>query len=119
MILDEVNHHLFVVCSKPAKLVVFDTQTGKQIGAWDTAGHSGMAFDPVHKRIYVPGADGYIAVYQQRDVDDYELTAKASSAVGAKTCLLVPELNRLYMAVSLGERKYGAKALGLEVFAIM
>src|SRR5205085_5568988 len=36
-VLDEVNHHLFVVSRKPAKLVVFDTETGKQIGAWDTA----------------------------------------------------------------------------------
>src|SRR5207302_5909861 len=46
MILDEANHRLFIVCRNPAKLVVFDTNSGKQIGAWDTAGHSdGMAFN--------------------------------------------------------------------------
>ena len=73
-----------------------------------------MAFDPVHKRIYVPGAEGYIAVYQQRDADHYELTAKVPSGVGAKTCLLVPELNRLYVAVSPGEGKYGAKVLAFD-----
>ena len=115
MILDEANHRLFVVCRKPAKLVVFDTQAGKQIGVWDTAGHSdGMAFDPVRKRIYVPGAEGYIAVYQQKDADHYELTAKVPSAPGAKTCLLVPELNRLYVAVSPGEGKFGARVLTFE-----
>jgi DNA-binding beta-propeller fold protein YncE len=115
MVLDEPNHRLFVVCRKPAKLVVFDTDSGKQIGSWDTAGHSdGMAFDSAHKRIYVPGAEGYIAVYQQKDADHYELTAKVPSAPGAKTCLLVPELNRLYVAVSPGEGKYGARVLTFE-----
>lgn len=115
MILDEANHRLFIVCRKPAKLVVFDTQAGKQIGVWDTAGHSdGMAFDPVRRRIYVPGAEGYIAVYQQKDADHYELTAKVPSAPGAKTCLLVPELNRLYVAVSPGEGKFGARVLTFE-----
>jgi len=115
MILDEANHRLFIVCRKPAKLVVVDTETGKQVGTWDTAGHSdGMAFDSAHKRIYVPGAEGYIAVYQHRDADHYELTAKVPTAPGAKTCLLVPELNRLYVAVSPGEGKYGARVLAFE-----
>ena len=115
MILDQPNHRLFVVCRNPAKLVVFDTDSGKQIGAWDTAGHSdGMAFDAARKRIYVPGAEGYIAVYQQKDADHYELVAKVPSAPGAKTCLLVPELNRLYVAVSPGEGKYGARVLTFE-----
>ena len=115
MILDEPNHRLFIVCRKPAKLVVLDTQSGKQVGAWDTAGHSdGMAFDRARKRIYVPGAEGYIAVYQQKDADHYELIAKVPTAPGAKTCLLVPELNRLYIAVSPGEGKYGARVLAFE-----
>jgi len=115
MILDEAKHRLFIVCRKPAKLVVVDTESGKQVGAWDTAGHSdGMAFDSAHKRIYVPGGEGYIAVYQQKDADHYELTAKVPTAPGAKTCLLVPELNRLYVAVSPGEGKYGARVLAFE-----
>ena len=53
-------------------------------------------------------------MYQQRDADHYELTAKVPSGVGAKTCLLVPELNRLYVAVSPGEGKYGAKVLAFD-----
>lgn len=115
MILDEANHRLLIVCRKPAKLVVIDTESGKQVGTWDTAGHSdGMAYDSVHKRIYVPGAEGYIAVYQQRDADHYELIAKVPTAPGAKTCLLVPELNRLFVAVSPGEGKYGARVLAFE-----
>jgi len=115
MALDETNHRLFVVCRNPPKLVVFDTDSGKQVGAWATAGHSdGMAFDPVLRRIYVPGAEGYIAVYRQRDADHYELMAKVPSALGAKTCLFVPELHRLYVAVSPGEGRFGARVLTFE-----
>lgn len=115
MALDEANHRLFVVCRNPAKLVMFDTTSGKQIGTWDTAGHSdGMAFDSAHNRIYVPGGEGYIAVYQQRGSDRYELIAKVPSAPGAKTCLLVPELNRLYVAVSPGEGKVGGRVLAYD-----
>ena len=53
-------------------------------------------------------------MYQQRDADHYELTAKVPTAPGAKTCLLVPELNRLFVAVSPGEGKYGARVLAFE-----
>ena len=115
MVFDQDSHRLFIVCRKPAKLVVFDTDSGKQVGAWDTAARSdGMAFDPVKKRIYVPGGEGYIAVYQQKDADHYDLIAKVPSAPGAKTCLLVPELNRLYVAVSPGEGKFGGRVLAFE-----
>jgi len=115
MALDEANHRLFVVCRKPAKLVVLDTDSGRQLGAWATSGHSdGMAFDSLHKRIYVPGAEGYISVYRQRDANHYALMAKVPSAPGAKTCLLVPELNRLYVAVSPGEGRFGARVLTFE-----
>ncbi|HVH88590.1 MAG TPA: hypothetical protein VM912_17865 [Terriglobales bacterium] len=49
------------------------------------AGHSdGMAFDSAHKRIYVPGAEGYIAAYQQKDADHYELVAKVPTAPWSK-----------------------------------
>jgi DNA-binding beta-propeller fold protein YncE len=115
MVLDAANHRLFVVCRKPARLVVFDTLTGKQLESMDTAGRSdGMAFDSVTKRIYVPGGEGYVAVYEQKDGDHYQLVAKVPSAVGAKTCLFVPELNRLYVAVSPGEGKFGARLLTFE-----
>ena len=42
-------------------------------------------FDAARKRIYVPGGEGYISVFQTKDADHYELLAQVPSAVGART----------------------------------
>jgi len=116
MALDEANRRLFVVCRKPAMLVVFDTDTGKSIASLPAPARADdVAFDSVHHRIYVPGGEGYIGVYREKTPNAYELTEKVPSAPGAKTCLLVPELNRLYVAVSPGDTKNEAKILTYDV----
>ena len=38
MALDEANHRLFVGCRHPAKVLVFDTATGKEIASADIVG---------------------------------------------------------------------------------
>lgn len=114
--LDEPNHRLFVVCRKPGMLVVFDTSTGKSIAGLPAPERADdVVFDGQRHRVYVTGGEGYIGVYQQKDPDHYELISKVPSAVGAKTALLVPQLNRLYVAVSPGEGKVGAKVLTFEI----
>jgi hypothetical protein len=35
MALDEANHRLFIGCRRPAKVLVFDTATGKEAGAFE------------------------------------------------------------------------------------
>ena len=35
MALDEPNHRLFIGCRRPAKVLVYDTATGKQAAAFD------------------------------------------------------------------------------------
>src|SRR5215469_6370875 len=110
--LDEGNHRLFVVCRQPGMLVVFDTVTGKSVLSLTAPERSDdVAFDVMRHRIYVPGGEGYIGVYQQKTPDQYEALPKVVSAAGAKTALLVPELKRLYVAVSPGEGKTGAKVM--------
>jgi hypothetical protein len=49
-----------------------------------------------------------LVIFLQKDADHYEELPRIPSASGAKTGLPVPELNRLYVAVSPGERKTGA-----------
>lgn len=44
-----------------------------------------MFFDAARQRIYVPGGEGHIDVFHQKDTDHYELIAQISSAVGART----------------------------------
>jgi DNA-binding beta-propeller fold protein YncE len=114
--LDEDNHRLFVICREPPTFVVMDTTSGKVVTSLPTAGHADdVAFDQANHRIYVPGGEGYIAVYQQRDADHYDLLAKVPSAPGAKTALLVPEMNQLFVAASPGDSKAMAKVLTFKV----
>ena len=86
MALDEVNRRLFVGARRPARLLVLDMDTGRQIaslpGAADT---DDMSYDVERKRIYLTSGEGYIFVYQQIDPDRYERIAKIPTAIGART----------------------------------
>jgi DNA-binding beta-propeller fold protein YncE len=116
LILDEVNHRVFIATRKPPKLLVFDTAAGKVVTALPCAPlHDDMWFDTTRKRIYVTGSET-TTVFEQMDADHYTHVADVPTAFRAKTSILVPELNRLYIAVS-GKGKPDAK-LALQVYDI-
>src|SRR3989442_11457900 len=79
---------------------------------------AGWMWAPANRRIYALGGEGYIGVFQQKDADHYEELARVTSAPGAKTGILVPELKRLYVAVSPGEGKTGAAILHYDVASV-
>jgi DNA-binding beta-propeller fold protein YncE len=109
---DEPHRRLLIVCRKPGTLLVMDSDSGKVVSQFPGPERSDdIAFDPASGRIYVPGGDGRIYVFKQAAADKYELLAKVASEPGAKTCLLVPSLNRFYAAVSPGETKAFGKVL--------
>ncbi len=86
MALDEADHRLFVVTRAPARVAVFDTISGRLVTALPCVqGSDDAYFDAARKRIYVPGAEGYISVFQEKDADHYELLAQVPSAVNART----------------------------------
>jgi hypothetical protein len=62
-----------------------------------------MTFDTKRKRLYITG-DGATSVFQQRDADHYEHIVDVPTGFRAKTSLYVPQLNRLYIAVSGGDK---------------
>jgi DNA-binding beta-propeller fold protein YncE len=100
MALDEAQHRLFVGTRRPAKLVVFDTESSEQVTAVDISGDTDdLFFDQQNKRIYVSAGEGNIDVINQVDADHYVSTAKIATASGARTSLFVPDLHRLYLAV--------------------
>jgi DNA-binding beta-propeller fold protein YncE len=100
MALDETHHRLFVGFRKPARLVVFDTESGKVVARLESPGDADDVFyDGSRRRVYVSGGEGSIGIFQQKDADRYEPIAKIPTAAGARTALFVPELNRLYLAV--------------------
>jgi hypothetical protein len=89
----------------PGRMVVLNTETGKVVDTFDIAGGSNSAgagkmfYDPAHQRIYISGGGGFIDVFKELDPDHYKSLGRIPTGFIAKTCLFVPELNRLYVAV--------------------
>ncbi len=105
MAFDEANHRLFVSTRTPGKLIVLNSDSGKVIAEFPAVGMvDDAAYDAKYKRIYLAG-DGYIDVFEQKDADHYSLLGRVQGAFRAKTAILVPELNRYYLAVPHHESK--------------
>ena len=105
MAFDEANHRLFVSTRDPGKLIVLNSDSGNVIAELPSVGMvDDAAYDAKYKRIYVAG-DGYLDVFQQQDADHYALLGRMQGSFRAKTGILVPELNRYYLAVPHHEGK--------------
>ena len=105
MALDESDHRLFIASRAPARMAVFNTDSGKLVTALPCAQDADdLYYDAARKRIYVTGGEGYISVFQQKDADDYESLPKVASSVGPRTSGYFGKLgkkgfDRLYVAV--------------------
>jgi len=105
MALDEANHRLFVVTRKPGKLIVLNSENGEVIADLPAVGLVGdLSYDAKQKRLYLAG-DQFLDVFDQKDPDHYVLLARIPGSFRAKTGILVPELNRYYLAVPHHENK--------------
>jgi hypothetical protein len=108
MALDRTRHRLFVGTRVPPEMTVYDSLSGKEIQnlpAPETM--DGVYYDAKLKRIYMTGgrwygtpdaSPGWVYVYQQNDSDHYDVISKIKTRPGSGTSLLVPELNRFYVA---------------------
>jgi DNA-binding beta-propeller fold protein YncE len=109
---DEPHQRLFVVCRKPGKLVVLDSKTGRSLASFATGEHADeVIFDKAHHRIYVAAGEGKIYPYDEVDADHFKALPPIPSASGAKTAVLSPDGSKLYVSVSPGDGKTGAKVL--------
>lgn len=100
MALDEANHRLFIGCRRPARALVFDMTTGKQIASFDIVGDTDdLFFDPTRKRLYITGGDGFIDVVQDEGANKFARVAHIATAAGARTSLFVADKGRLFLAV--------------------
>src|SRR5579864_993103 len=111
---DEMNHRVFVVGRKPPSLLVLDSESGKIIASLPTAEMTDdMAFNPASKRIYVACND-FAVVYEQKDADHYAELGRAPTGFRAKTAILVPQLNRYYVAAP----RHGTDLAGVKVYEV-
>ena len=100
MALDEASHRLFVGCRSPAKVLVYDTESGKVLSSFVTVGDTDdLFYDGQVRRLYVCGGEGFIYVHQREDGDRFSQFAKIPTAAGARTALFVPTMARLFVAV--------------------
>jgi len=100
MALDEAHGRLFSGCRMPARLLVFDTASGKTVASPEVvADTDDLFYDAARSRVYVIGGAGFIDVLQQNDADHYERMARYPTPPGTRTGLFVPEWGRLFAAV--------------------
>ena len=100
MALDEANHRLFVGCRIPSKLIVLDTDSGKDVASVSIAGDPDDVFyDSKRRRIYTICGAGKIEIIEQADANNYKAVTKIDTAEGARTGLFVSERNTLFVAV--------------------
>lgn len=100
MALDQAHHRLFVGC-RDGRLVIFDTQSGKELQALAIGGGvDDASFNPATGRLYVQcGKDGSTWVYQEEQPSHFKLLGSAPEGANAKNSLLAPQLNRYYVIV--------------------
>ncbi|MFZ0213936.1 MAG: YncE family protein [Candidatus Acidiferrales bacterium] len=101
MALDEPSHRLFVAC-RSGVIVVFDTETGKELQALPiSTGVDDLIFNSQTKRIYAScgSGAGALYVYHENDPDHYNLLGQVVSAPGGKNEVLAASLGRLFITV--------------------
>jgi DNA-binding beta-propeller fold protein YncE len=104
MALDFANHRLFVGC-RYGQVVIFDTQTGKELQALPISQYpDDLEYDPVSKRLYATcaGAIGVgqsaVDVFQQIDRDHYKLIGQVITEPGARNGIVASAVNRFFVA---------------------
>lgn len=111
MAYDVAHHRLFIGC-RSGELVVLDADSGKELQALPIVkGVDDTAFDEATGRIYSAG-DGAMSVYQEIDANHYKLLGNVPTGPLGKTARLVPEMNRMFIAVP----QHGTTDPGIMVF---
>jgi len=99
MSLDTIHHLVFVGYRHPARLVVLDGNTGKELSITPMVGDSDDLYYDDHKaKVYVSGGDGYINIFQQQDFSTYKQIANIQTRGGARTSIFVPQLKVFVVA---------------------
>jgi hypothetical protein len=99
MALDETHHRLLIGCRAPARMLVFDTENGKQTASFEIVGDTDdLFYDAARSRVYVIGGEGFVDVFEQKNADQYVRIEHIATAPGARTGLLVPDWGKLFVA---------------------
>ncbi|MDP9086405.1 MAG: hypothetical protein M3N02_06530, partial [Pseudomonadota bacterium] len=114
--LDEANHRLFVVTRKPGKLLVLDSNSGATLASFDAPLRvDQLLWDERHHRAYALGGQGYTNIVEERGPNQFVELPPLVTAPGAKTGIIVPERNEMFVVASPGESKALASILRVDL----
>ena len=114
--LDAEAQLIFTVYRLPARLVVMNASSGKVVAKLPTVGDcDDVFFDAARQRLYVIGGEGAIAVVHEEGSDRYAEVERILTPRGARTGLLVPSMNRLFLAV----RGDGGQPAEIRVYEVL
>lgn len=100
MAYDSLHHRLFIGCRSPSRLVVFDSENGKQIASFPCVGDTDdLFYDADLKKIIISGGGGFIDIFKQENENSYSAIAHISSQKGARTSLWMPSTHEFILAV--------------------
>jgi len=115
MSIDVQNHRAFIGYRHPAKLVVVDMITGKDITWHDMVSDvDDLYYDMNNKRVYISGGGGFINIFQQDTAGSFTQITNMPTRSAARTSLLIPQL-RLFV---LAEREVSGNSARLLVYDI-
>src|SRR5579862_6773812 len=94
-------------------MLVFDTETGQEIAAGETAGPSDdLFYDSKRSRVYVLTVAGFLEVFQDRDHAHYDRIGHYPTPPHTQTGLFVPEWGKLFVAA----QRQGAQSAEIRVY---
>ncbi len=100
MAFDGDHQLLYVACRKPGMLIALDAATGKEVASAPAAGKADdLFYDPALGRVYVIAGAGEVDTYQVSKAKMLRPLGVLPTVAGAKTGLLVPSQNLLYLGV--------------------
>ena len=97
--LDASNKRVLAAFRNPARLEAFDVSTGDRLGGSDACGDADDVFiDTKRERIYVVCGAGSVDTYVLADAT-FARTERFETRAGSRTGILLPDLDRLAVAV--------------------
>lgn len=115
MALDEADKRLLIGCRDPSVVLVIDIETGVIADKFNAVEDiDDIFYDQATRRVYASGGGGFFDIFEKTGSDRYSPVARIKTPAGARTSLVVPELNRLYLAVP-GTGKRQAEVLVYEL----
>lgn len=108
MAFDKEANQVIVASRRPARLMVFGARDGAVIARLDLCGDADDLFvDSRRHRLYVSCGEGVVDVFE-RQAAGFVHVGRVRTVSGARTSLLVPEIDRLFLAVRATARQLAA-----------